>query len=658
VTSVKYHGVDPVGRPFVYVRMHNVSRRAGRRNEGGAIYTFPVIIRPRNRPAWNLTPRAFARRSNWNQTRRKHRNLFHPDSLMPTNDTMIEEAKPIESRKNSRSSLAQQELLLRPAGYPQNTYLAEMTVEGFIRALGSASTRSHWHQPLVLRDPWDIKSEPIPDESDQQEGACGCVPISAPPRGATERVWGVQVSAPQKEAIERRRTAMRARSTSSSDGPLFTPGAMLFEEPPRRIIVLAETNEGVDLTVGDTEENAVEVDTNGEVEVDEETAGQDDQCQVIPPMDLTNLKVQVDNRPAAASAPAKSRRPLTVVVTQAVAPTTTIATTTAVGTSKSSQEAPPPRRMFAVDEPCVTRGGANAFPGPVGIVERPLQGVGRGITKTQKERAPGNPSQPTVTMGSQLRPHRTFDPREAGVTADNEKALRDLLRDMDLVDSLNLQRMMEGIIVATQAPLHLALVAKLADLTATHTRIAADHFQMTQELAQARNMTGIAEREAAKAQKSEQKARDDVVSLKAKLVDAQRCGAEHLRDSHSYKSQLVVAEEARSCLPGPPVGNDQHTQLKQEHAELKHQYLMLQGLFAGSTTRVKTGQEDALKLREQARTIAALEAQLEEQREKLAAAEKDRKWAMTLWTQYHPPSATPPSPGSPAQPKPPGSPPQ
>ena len=71
VTSVKYHGVDPLGRPFMYVSMHNVSRRPGRRNEGGVDHTFPVLIRPRNRPAWNLTPRAFGRRSNWLQTRRQ-----------------------------------------------------------------------------------------------------------------------------------------------------------------------------------------------------------------------------------------------------------------------------------------------------------------------------------------------------------------------------------------------------------------------------------------------------------------------------------------------------------------------------------------------------------------------------------------------------------
>ena len=86
VTSVKYHGVDQVGRPYMYVWMHNVSRQPGHRNVGGRSMLFPVLIRPRNRPAWNLTPRAFGRRCNWLQIKRQQRLLFHPETLYPTTD--------------------------------------------------------------------------------------------------------------------------------------------------------------------------------------------------------------------------------------------------------------------------------------------------------------------------------------------------------------------------------------------------------------------------------------------------------------------------------------------------------------------------------------------------------------------------------------------
>ena len=184
VTSVKYHGVDPLGRAFMYVRMHNVSRQLGHRNEGGENHTFPVLIQPRNRPVWNLTPRAFGRRSNWLQTKRQQRLLFHPETLYPTTDTLVHEAKPWSGRKASRSSFHRFEPLLRPPGYPRNAYLGDLTLDGYIRALAVASTRTHWWQPLVLRDPWTIHSELAPAgsaEAPDREGELGSEePIPAP----------------------------------------------------------------------------------------------------------------------------------------------------------------------------------------------------------------------------------------------------------------------------------------------------------------------------------------------------------------------------------------------------------------------------------------------------------------------------------------------
>ena len=286
--------------------------------------------------------------------------------------------------------------------------------------------------------------------------------------------------------------------------------------------------------------------------------------------------------------------------------------------------------MFAVDEPpCVVTEGADAYPRPTGIpggLSLNLPGVGRGISKAPKEKALGNPSQPTVTMGHPVRPSRSFDPREAGVSPEDEKALRDILRDKDLIDSLNLKRMMEGIVVATQAPLHLTLVNQLADLNATHARVLAEHREISLQLQHAQTLGRDADQQAVTAQTSERKAKDDLVLLKAKLVDATRCGEQHLRDSNSYRSQMVIAEEARSSRPAPPVGNDRYDQLVQEHAELTHQYAMIKDLLNGCTQRVKEGQQAALKIRELQKTIEALEAQAIEDRKKLATAErKDRK---------------------------------
>ena len=142
------------------------------------------------------------------------------------------------------------------------------------------------------------------------------------------------------------------------------------------------------------------------------------------------------------------------------------------------------------------------------------------------------------------------------------------------------------------------------------------------------------------------------------MPNKRRLKLRRLRDSNSYRSQMVIAEEARSSRPAPPVGNDRYEQLVQEHAELTHQYAMIRDLLSGCTQRVKEGQQAALLIREQKKTIEALEAQAVEEKKKLAKAEKDVKWALDLWNQHHPPSASPPSPGSPTKPKPPGSPPK
>ena len=85
---------------------------------------------------------------------------------------------------------------------------------------------------------------------------------------------------------------------------------------------------------------------------------------------------------------------------------------------------------------------------------------------------------------------------------------------------------------------------------------------------------------------------------------------------------------------------------------------MIKGLLNGCTQRVKEGQHATLKIRDQAKAIEALEAQAIEDRKKIATAERNAKWALNLWNSAHPPSASPPSPGSPAKPQPPGSPPK
>ena len=81
---------------------------------------------------------------------------------------------------------------------------------------------------------------------------------------------------------------------------------------------------------------------------------------------------------------------------------------------------------------------------------------------------------------------------------------------------------------------------------------------------------------------------------------------------------------------------------------------MIKGLLKGHTHRVKESQQATLALKEQAKTIEALEAQALETQKKLATAEKRSAWALNLWNEVHPPSAHPPS----AHPPSPGSPPQ
>ena len=90
---------------------------------------------------------------------------------------------------------------------------------------------------------------------------------------------------------------------------LFSPRAMLFDDPPRRVVIEVEST--VDATVGRT----FEVDLQEEVEIDEESTGVDSADQgpmMVPPMDLTNFRVQVENNPSAGPTSKKtsSRRQL------------------------------------------------------------------------------------------------------------------------------------------------------------------------------------------------------------------------------------------------------------------------------------------------------------------------------------------------------------
>ena len=61
-------------------------------------------------------------------------------------------------------------------------------------------------------------------------------------------------------------------------------------------------------------------------------------------------------------------------------------------------------------------------------------------------------------------------------------------------------KMMEGIVVATQAPIHLTLVNQMADLNATHARVLADQREMNLQLQHAQTLRRDAEQAAVKAQ--------------------------------------------------------------------------------------------------------------------------------------------------------------
>ena len=90
----------------------------------------------------------------------------------------------------------------------------------------------------------------------------------------------------------------------------------------------------------------------------------------------------------------------------------------------------------------------------------------------------------------------------------------------------------------------------------------------------------------------------------------------------------------------------------QEKKELQQQYDMMKGLLKNHTRNVKEGQQLTLKLKEQAKTIEALEVQVLEAQKEAAEAKTNTAWALNLWNEGHPPSpgrlaneGRPPSPG-------------
>jgi len=92
-------------------------------------------------------------------------------------------------------------------------------------------------------------------------------------------------------------------------------------------------------------------------------------------------------------------------------------------------------------------------------------GVGRGI------RDPTTGGRDQVSPGHQIRLSRSFDHRETGVSAEDERIVRDLLKGKDPPDALNVGRMVNGILVATAAPQYISLAADLSRLTTTHAAV-------------------------------------------------------------------------------------------------------------------------------------------------------------------------------------------
>ena len=98
LSPVKAHGVDPFGRPFVYMAMNNRFARRDQQNIGGRVYMICVLIRRDDEFSWLQHPAAFAQQVNMLQRYGRRRALFNDNTLLPTSETLRVERIPWEQR--------------------------------------------------------------------------------------------------------------------------------------------------------------------------------------------------------------------------------------------------------------------------------------------------------------------------------------------------------------------------------------------------------------------------------------------------------------------------------------------------------------------------------------------------------------------------------
>ena len=145
------HGIDPLGRTFVYLRITNVQRTPGWENQDQIARVYPVLVRSAAGKNWLLHGWAYTRRCNWYAILKKTRPPFSRANLEPTTETYQQEKA--QGSGPIINQISGFEARLRPQGYPIDTFLAGLNVRKLQQWSAHPDRTTHYGLPLVLRNP-------------------------------------------------------------------------------------------------------------------------------------------------------------------------------------------------------------------------------------------------------------------------------------------------------------------------------------------------------------------------------------------------------------------------------------------------------------------------------------------------------------------------
>ena len=117
--GVRPHGIDPLGRAFVNVRMHNVGRAPGCEHTDGLARVIAVLVRTAEGDGYLMHRRGYMERMNWISIHGKNKPPWGRSDLSLTSVTLAL-ARPRPGDEPPKMTFASYEATLRPPGYPQS----------------------------------------------------------------------------------------------------------------------------------------------------------------------------------------------------------------------------------------------------------------------------------------------------------------------------------------------------------------------------------------------------------------------------------------------------------------------------------------------------------------------------------------------------------